>query len=87
MNTIPEQPSPRKISRRRLLLWTVIGLPFAVLPILGWLWYAARDQVQSKLDALKAKGLPTTAGEINQFYTIPAGATDRTREWVTAIDS
>lgn len=79
--------SPRNTSRRKIIWGVGIGLSIAVLLVSGWFWYSASDQVQTKLDALRAKGLPTTAQEVNAYYAIPAGATDRTQEWVTAIDS
>lgn len=87
MNIVLIPQSPRNAPRRRVLLWGVIGLSIVVLLVSGWVWLAAKDQVQIKLNALRAKGLPTTVHEVNAFYTIPAGATDRTREWVTAIDA
>jgi hypothetical protein len=84
---IPPINTHQSASRRKIFWGVAIGFPTAVLLVSGWLWYTASNQVQTKLDVLRAKGLPTTVQEVNAYYTIPAGATDRTREWVTAMDS
>ena len=83
----PTTHSPWNAFRRKYFWRVGIGLLMIGLLVSGWLWHSACDRVQAKLNALRAKGLPTTVQEINAFYTIPAGATDRTREWVTAIDA
>lgn len=74
-------------SRRSALRKTLIVLPLVLLLATGWLWYTSQNRVQLKLDALKAQGLPTTASELNEFYKVPAGVTDRSHEWVSAIDA
>ena len=69
--------------------WLVVmGLPVAVvLAILGWFWFATANELQSRLNAMKAKGLPTSASEVNDFYRVPEGGNDRTQEWMVAIQA
>ncbi len=87
MSTDDQVPTtPRSFWRSRWT-WSVIGVPAAFLSLVGWLWYSSAHELQSKLDELKAAGLPTSASEVNDFYKVPAGVTDRTLEWVAAIDA
>ena len=73
---------------RRTLLWVSL-FSLALLPflVIGWSWNTASRQLESQLAALRAQGLPTSAAENNTYYRIPAGAPDRTADWVTSIRS
>lgn len=80
-------PIPSRSFWRTKWSWGVIGLPVVFLTLVGWLWYSSVNELQSKLDALRAAGLPTSASEVNDFYKVPAGVADRTLDWVAAIDA
>ncbi len=73
--------------RRSIWKWTVTGVPVAFLCLVGWLWFSSMNQLESKLDELRAAGLPTSASEVNDLYKVPAGVNDRTLEWVSAINA
>ena len=77
---------PRSFWRSKWM-WIVIGVPVALLSLVGWLWYSSAHELQSQLDELRAAGLPTSASEVNDFYKVPAGVHDRTLEWVAAINA
>jgi hypothetical protein len=62
-----------------------LGLTFFVAP--GAIWFYSRFAVNSRLESLRAKGLPTTANELNHFYAVPRDVPDATRLWVGAIDA
>lgn len=79
--------SKRPFFNRSSLLWIAIGFPVAVLVALGCMWYVGLSSLQSQLAALRAKGLPTTASEVNAFYVVPQGVADTTDLWVAAIDA
>lgn len=76
--------SKRKFFKKSTLLWIT---PAAVLLALGCLWYVGWSSMNSQLSALRAKGLPTSATELNEYYAIPEGALDSTDLWVAAIDT
>jgi len=79
--------SKRPFFTRSILLWISIGFPVAVLVTLGCMWYAGQSSLKSQLAALRAKGLPTAAGEVNDFYVVPEGVASTTDLWVAAIDA
>lgn len=75
----PETPRGRKWTIPRVFgLVTLIGLLAG-----GTLWWLSSRGVQHRLAELRAKGLPTTAREINAFHVVPAGVADCTQAWVT----
>ena len=69
------------------LLWAIVAFPVAVLVALGCTWFFQQSTLDSQLAALRAQGLPTTAREVNDFYTVPDGVNDTTKLWVAAIDA
>jgi len=71
MNAISPHEQPSWISRRRaLVLWLTGGL-LLILFILGFGWlqrYRTQRQIDGKLAAIKAQGLPTNFAELNDYY-------------------
>ena len=71
MSELPPVQSPQS-SRRRTLLWTVLGiLAFLILaPILALvIWRASlTSKVNRELTAIRALGLPTSPVELDAFY-------------------
>ena len=71
-------------TQRRSFPWWWLGGGLCVL--IAGLWWFGRSSIDAELAALRAQGLPVTAAEINNFYSIPAGVRDSTELWVEAID-
>lgn len=65
----------------------ITGLVVITLVVLGGLWMLGRSSLQAELAALRAKGLPTTASEVNDFYSVPDEVADTTDLWIKAIDA
>lgn len=83
--TSPTEASEPKTPRRRA--WTIsriLGLVTLIALLAGGtLWWLSSRGVQHRLAAMRAKGLPTKASEINAFHVVPAGVADCTQAWVT----
>lgn len=77
--------SRRPFFSRSKALWCVVGFPLAVLVALLCVWFYQQSEVDSQLAALRAKGMPTTAKELNDFYKVPEGTADTTNLWLIAI--
>src|SRR5689334_4418658 len=77
-------PRPRMSWVKRLLIATALLFLAGVTALGGW-WYVSQNELNSRLAALKAQGLPTTAAEINTYYAVPKGVTDSTALWTKAI--
>lgn len=83
---MPSESRKPFITRSRAL-WGIAGLLVAVLVALVCAWFVEQSAVDSQLAALRAKGLPTTAKELNDFYAVPEGTADTTKLWINAIDA
>ena len=75
-------------SRNRLFalicgLFLLIAIPCVLLAV--WARNASR-RVEQQLADLRATGAPTSLTELNEFYALPAGATDTTQLWIKAIE-
>ena len=80
------ESEPRKSTLfRSKLFWAMVGVPLAGLVAVGCMLLLRMSALDSQLDELRARGLPTTASEVNDFYIVPDGVTDTTDLWVTAI--
>ncbi len=80
------EPEPRKSTLfRSKLFWAMVSIPLIVLVTLVGIWIARQSSLDSKLVEIRAKGLPTTASEVNDFYVVPDDVTDTTDLWVAAI--
>jgi hypothetical protein len=82
------ESEPRKSTLfRSKLFWAMVGVPLTGLVAAGCLLLLRMSELDSQLNELRAKGLPTTAREVNDFYIVPDGVTDTTDLWVAAIDT
>jgi len=79
--------SQKRFSTKTILIWLAIGFAVLVVFMLGCLWYIAEAQLNARLAALRAKGMPATASEINAFYVVPEGVADTTHLWMEASDA
>jgi hypothetical protein len=72
---------------RSKLFWAMVSVPLIGLIAIVCIWFVRQSSLDAQLAELRAKGLPTTASEVNDFYVVPAGVTDTTDLWVAAIDA
>jgi len=80
--------APKRLSVGGCLL-ICLGVP-AVLMLIGCLgvltWrVGAGHRVETMLAEIQARGEPTTAAELDEYYALPEGATDVTDLWLTAL--
>ena len=77
------ESEPRKSTLfRSKLFWAIVSVPLIILVTFVGIWIAHQSSLDSKLDEIRAKGLPTTASEVNDFYVVPNDVTDTTDLWV-----
>ncbi|MSR57325.1 MAG: hypothetical protein EXS05_06605 [Planctomycetaceae bacterium] len=84
-----QYPSVTAVPRtlRSKLCLGLVGFIVTILVALGGVWFYSLSTLDSELTALRAKGLPTTAKELTDFYAVPNGIADTTNLWVSAINS
>lgn len=71
---------------RKVRFYTFLVVAF-LIALMGFFWFQSSADAQRKLSALRERGLPATAPEVNDFYVIPEGESDATAQWVAAIDA
>ncbi len=78
------EQTARSPFRRPLLMGGVsaAALMFLVLP--GMYFALSSSQLDEKLEALRSQGLPTSAEELNAYYSVLPDGADATEQWITA---
>lgn len=80
-NTIAPIPQRR---RARWLLRGILAVPIVFLVVGGVLWWTKGRVVARKLEAIRARGEPVTAADLEAYYVRPDADTDATLLWITA---
>ncbi len=78
--------SPKAGFFRSKLFWGLCALPVFVIGVLIAFYLLGRETLSSKLTEMRENGLPTNLSELNEYYAVPEGVTDRTKSWQKAID-
>ena len=82
------EPEPQKSTLfRSKLFWAIVSVPLVILVTFVGIWIARQSSLDAQLAELRAKGLPTNASEVNDFYVVPDNVTDTTDLWVAAINA
>lgn len=78
--TRPDQP----VRRRRWVVRSVSVILLAFFVVAVW-WFFHRSKLQQRYSAIRAAGHPVTLEELNEYYSLPAGAEDDTELWIDAL--
>ncbi len=78
--TRAEQP----VRRRKWVVRSVSVILLAFFVVAVW-WFSHRSKLQQRYSAIRAAGHPVTLEELNEYYSLPAGAEDDTELWIDAL--
>jgi len=76
-------PIPQR-HRARWLLRGILAVPIVFLVAGGVLWWTHGRVVARKLEAIRARGEPVTAADLEAYYVRPDADKDATSLWITA---
>lgn len=74
----------RAVFRHKAVRW---GLVLIGLPIVAFvaLWMTQSTSLESRLEALRLQGHPTSLSELEATYSVPDGVPNTTEAWMTAL--